>query len=196
MLPCMGPRNSSFPVRSLPILCLVAAAALTAGCVSYSRPYGHYGGYGPYGHSSCRSYGGCGYGYAGSYSRYRTVYVPVYRDTHRHRDDAQWRHRQPERGWDDDRHRDRDRDHHRSRDRDRNRNDDRRVGPPPQPQPQPQARPPQRQRMAEPRAEAPRTRGESRPRTLEDWRADRARRSQPATANPGRSGWREARERP
>lgn len=193
MLPPMGPRNSSFPVRSLSFLSLVAVAALASGCVSYSRPYGHYGGYGGHhGSGGCRGSYGCGggHGYTETYRRYETVYVPVYRNVPRHSYDGRNRHW--ERGWADDDHR-RDRDRNHDQGRDRNRNDDRRVGPPPQAQPQPQ--PPQRQRMATPRAESPRARDERKPVKLEDWRAERARRGQAATGN-GRSSWREARERP
>lgn len=194
MLSRMGPRTSSFPVRSLSVLILAAIAAFASGCVGYSRPYGHHGGYGGsggYGYGGCRS--GCGgYGYGSSgVRRYQTIYVPVYQDTHHHHPyDGRSRHGQ--RGWADDDRRDRDHGSHRDRKGNRgpqrDRNEDRRVGPPPQQQPQM----PQRQRIAPQRAESQRTRALG---TREEWRSERARRGEPASSRGG-NAWRAARERP
>lgn len=192
MLSRMGPRNSSFPVRSLSLLILVAIVTLASGCVSYSRPYGGYGGYSGYGgsgYSGCRGSCGHGYGYS-SVSRYRTVYVPVPQNVHRHSYDG--RSRNWQRGWADDDRRKRDhdshRDHNAKRGRQRDRDEDRRVGPPPRQQM------PQSQRIAPRRAEALRKHMQERP--TEEWRSERARRGEAANSRDGRSSWRGVRERP
>ena len=192
MFPFMDPLASSFSVRSRSMLFLCVTAALAIGCVGYSRPYGYSsgygysGGYGGYGSSGCR-YGGCASSYAHGV-RYQSVYVPVYRAVPVHRSGPRWGHRHQERDWDD---RD-DRDRKRAHTRDRNRNDERRVGPPPQPQPEPQARPAHRQRTPMPRSGQRRTRSDGSAEADDDWRAARARRSEPAR-NDGPNGPREVR---